>query len=271
MNITDFKKWIETSPDIDSALLLNNFTMFSKNLEIGGFISEELRACFYDYRYVPRLTNSTALNVLDSYLYTIDLRVFDSSTYESTVTTHPSDAIWYFYDPSEVNIYKLTDYENSIYSDSARLRESEVRSVRGGDVITVDSGKNIISVKSEKPVKVLALSCKTISAHMWRFDVRTGFPIGYFNGFTTLTLLELIAKSLGCYGSEKNIDSLSLLLDSKSDTVKYEAASAILNLNINEGVKAFLGLSKSKNPNIAIPAKKTIAKLNMDIDHAINI
>lgn len=260
MNLQEFIEKLDSASSQEILRFDKEFHALMLNFEIKKVLSQQLKNCLDNYKNPPPVLTSTTLSLASGTWFSINLTVDYLEKFSSAIISH-SDTVLWFLTPVEFNLFVLEKFNKGVFSHDARIKLSKQGNFIVGDMFVIDSNKHVLSMRSEKPIVVISLSKKFNDEFGWKFDVDSGKPICHFNINPDITVTELILKFLGLYGDESCINSLRAMLYHGSDSVKWQAATALAHLNQNEGLMAFQLLASSTNPLLSKAAMSTINQI----------
>jgi len=239
----------------------DRFVEGARSLDLESALVGELGRVRDDHRYPPPMRSSRALNISAGKWHFVDLFVFDDREFVDPLTTHPSDTVYYFLGDGEYVLHQLNEYDNGIFSRDSRAQLVESGRVSAGSTLAIDASRFIASFRSAAPLLALCLSNRRMKAFSWDFNLPDGEPRGHYNNYALYTILEVMAKMIGNYGDADSVNALKILLNHESDTIKWQAAFALLKISAAEGCQAFRLLARSGNPQLASSSNMAVTQI----------
>lgn len=257
MNIQEFSRILNGHSQGNVLRFQDEFMLLMKELDTQSIVASQLRNCLENYKTPPPIVYESTLQLINGDWFSVDLTVNLNRVPSPVVHTH-ADGITVFLSTANYTKYALHNFTKSSFSSEAYIHRVESGTFSAGDVIAIQSNRDALTLYAEDPMIYVSLSNKFYQGITWRFDAASGRPVSHFNSSPTTTVLEMISKFLGLYGDPESIGPLKLLLSHESESVRWEAASALAHLDAQEGIQAFNDLASSDSPELAKAARRTL-------------
>jgi hypothetical protein len=258
VNIQRFCSKLESTPSHDVLQYERDFVELIPALDLEGLLLSELRQCQADHRRPPNVRSGLSVVLHRGSWFVLELMALENPTFSAEVTTEASDALYHFLTPLSLRKYELRHFDGSHYSDQARAVLVEEGTVAAGSTLAVDSGRHALAMCSGSPMVFLSLSPTKKNLYCWDFHSARGTPIQHYHNRSIATAMQLMARLMGCYGDEHCAPALERLLSHDSDSVKWQAATALLQIDAARGFAAMATLSQSGNPALRKAACETL-------------